>query len=114
MAISNGSRLYVADPKGTGENDIARSVFLDEYFEYKHDIFLANLGDRQGVLQVINIVVQLGQCFLDVNSFCVNSMTLILASSGIASSMKTVASKALMGNPPLMIRIHRKSVSAYE
>ena len=31
--------------------------------------------------------------FLDVNSFWVNCMTLILASSGIASSMDTVASK---------------------
>ena len=37
--------------------------------------------------------------FLEVNSFCVNSITLSRASSGIASSMETVASKVLMGKP---------------
>lgn len=36
-----GGQLYVAGPVAP---DI-RSVFLDEYFEYKHDIFIANIGD---------------------------------------------------------------------
>ncbi|MDO4337283.1 MAG: Ig domain-containing protein [Eubacteriales bacterium] len=40
---SNGPRLYVAGPKGKA----VRSVFLDEYFEYKHDIFIANTGNKE-------------------------------------------------------------------
>lgn len=43
----SGSQLYVVDPKGAGEDDPVRSVFLDEYFEYKHDIFIANVGDEE-------------------------------------------------------------------
>ena len=43
----SGSQLYVVDPKGAGEDDPVRSVFLDEYFEYKHDIFIANVGDKE-------------------------------------------------------------------
>ena len=46
--------------------------------------------------------------FLEVNRLLVNSMTLILASSGIASSMDTVASKVLMGKPPFIIRVYKK------
>lgn len=49
----------------------------------------------------------------DVNSFWVNSMTLILAFSGIASSMDTVASKVLMGKSPFMTgKINGPFVSA--
>ncbi|MBB5264721.1 hypothetical protein HNP82_001849 [Catenibacillus scindens] len=40
---SSGPKLYVTDPKG--DNGV-RSVFLDEYFEYKHDIFIANMGSE--------------------------------------------------------------------
>ena len=36
-----GPKLYVAGPL----DPEIRSVFLDEYFEYKHDILIANLGD---------------------------------------------------------------------
>lgn len=36
-----GGQLYVAGPVSPD----VRSVFLDEYFEYKHDIFIANIGD---------------------------------------------------------------------
>ncbi len=36
-----GGQIYVAGPV----NPDVRSVFLDEYFEYKHDIFIANIGD---------------------------------------------------------------------
>ena len=50
---------------------------------------------------------------MDVNSFWVNSMTLILASSGIASSMDTVASKVLMGKPPLMIGFIEIAIVCY-
>ena len=38
----NGPQLYVAGPL----DPEIRSVFLDEYFEYKHDIFVANVGDE--------------------------------------------------------------------
>lgn len=44
---SSGPKLYVVNPKGDGENDPVRSVFLDEYFESKHDIFIANIGDEE-------------------------------------------------------------------
>ena len=37
-----GPQLYVAGPL----DPEIRSVFLDEYFEYKHDIFVANVGDE--------------------------------------------------------------------
>lgn len=43
----SGPQLYVAGPQGAGEDDPVRSVFLDEYFEYKHDIFIANVGDEE-------------------------------------------------------------------
>ena len=43
----SGPKLYVAGPQGAGEDDPVRSVFLDEYFEYKHDIFIANVGDEE-------------------------------------------------------------------
>jgi len=39
---TQGSKLYVAGPHSPD----VRSVFLDEYFEYKHDIFIANIGDE--------------------------------------------------------------------
>lgn len=39
---TKGSQLYVAGPLSPE----VRSVFLDEYFEYKHDIFIANVGDE--------------------------------------------------------------------
>ena len=39
---ASGSQLYVAGPL---DPDV-RSVFLDEYFEFKHDIFIANVGDE--------------------------------------------------------------------
>lgn len=38
---ASGPKLYVAGPSSPE----VRSVFLDEYFEYKHDIFIANVGD---------------------------------------------------------------------
>ena len=44
---SGGPKLYVTDPKGGDGDDPVRSVFLDEYFEYKHDIFIANIGDQK-------------------------------------------------------------------
>ncbi len=40
-AGSNAKKLYVAGPVAPE----IRSVFLDEYFEYKHDIFIANVSD---------------------------------------------------------------------
>lgn len=39
---AHGPQLYVAGPTAPE----IRSVFLDEYFEYKHDIFIANVGDE--------------------------------------------------------------------
>lgn len=39
---TNGSKLYVAGPLSPD----VRSVFLDEYFEHKHDIFIANIGSE--------------------------------------------------------------------
>ena len=39
---TGGPQLYVAGPLAPE----IRSVFLDEYFEYKHDIFIANVGDE--------------------------------------------------------------------
>lgn len=39
---TSGPQLYVAGPLAPE----IRSVFLDEYFEYKHDIFVANMGDE--------------------------------------------------------------------
>lgn len=44
---ASGPKLYVTDPKGGKDDDPVRSVFLDEYFEYKHDIFIANVGDQE-------------------------------------------------------------------
>lgn len=35
----SGPKLYVNGPS-------TRSIFLDEYFEYKHDILIANIGDK--------------------------------------------------------------------
>ena len=52
--------------------------------------------------------------FLEVKSCYVYSNTLNLASSGIASSMDTVASKVLMEKPPLLVCIVRKSISPYK
>lgn len=43
----SGPQLYVADPKGSTDDAPVRSVFLDEYFEFKHDIFIANTGDEE-------------------------------------------------------------------
>ena len=43
---TSGAKLYVADPKGGDDGATVRSVFLDEYFEFKHDIFIANVGDE--------------------------------------------------------------------
>ena len=39
---ASGPQLYVAGPLAPE----VRSVFLDEYHEYKHDIFIANIGDE--------------------------------------------------------------------
>lgn len=39
---ASGPQLYVAGPLAPD----VRSVFLDEYHEYKHDIFIANIGDE--------------------------------------------------------------------
>ena len=36
------AKIYVSGPTAPE----VRSVFLDEYFEYKHDIFIANMGDQ--------------------------------------------------------------------
>lgn len=47
IKVVSGPKLYVTDPKGGDDDDPARSVFLDEYFEYKHDIFIANVGDQE-------------------------------------------------------------------
>lgn len=59
----SGPQLYVAGPKGTGENDPVRSVFLDEYFEYKHDIFIANIGDEP--LTGLRVELDATNCKLD-------------------------------------------------
>ena len=47
VKVANGPKLYVVDPKGGGEEDPVRSVFLDDYFEKKHDILIANIGDEE-------------------------------------------------------------------
>lgn len=47
VKVASGPKLYVVDPKGGNEDDPVRSVFLDEYFEYKHDILIANIGDEE-------------------------------------------------------------------
>lgn len=47
IKLASGPKLYVTDPKGGDDNDPVRSIFLDEYFEYKHDIFIANIGDEE-------------------------------------------------------------------
>src|SRR5699024_5042615 len=39
---TSGPQLYVAGPLAPD----VRSVFLDEYHENKHDIFIANIGDE--------------------------------------------------------------------
>jgi len=36
----NGSKLFVNGPD-------TREIFLDEYFEYKHDVLIANIGDEE-------------------------------------------------------------------
>lgn len=36
----SGAKLFVNGPS-------TRSIFLDEYFEYKHDILIANIGDKE-------------------------------------------------------------------
>ncbi len=59
----SGPKLYVTDPKGEKDEDPVRSVFLDEYFEYKHDIFIANLGDQE--LTGLRVELDATNCKLD-------------------------------------------------
>lgn len=51
-----GPKLYVSGPE-------THEVFLDEYFEYKHDIMVANLGDQP--LTGIRVELDATNCKLD-------------------------------------------------
>lgn len=51
-----GSALFVNGPT-------TQEVFLDEYFEYKHDILIANLGTEP--LEDLNVSLQATHCRLD-------------------------------------------------
>ena len=56
---SSGPKLFVVEPKG----DSTRSVFLTQYFESKHDILIANVGDEP--LEDIHVVLDAKHCKLD-------------------------------------------------
>lgn len=56
---NQGPQLYVVNPKG-GE---VRSVFLTQYFESKHDILIANVGDEP--LTDIKVELNATNCKLD-------------------------------------------------
>ena len=45
VSKSKGPKLYVNGPVDD-DGKMRRSVFLNEYFEYKHDILIANIGDE--------------------------------------------------------------------
>lgn len=53
---SSGSNLFVCGPT-------TQEVFLDEYFEYKHDILIANLGDEP--LTGLTVKLDATNCKLD-------------------------------------------------
>ena len=42
----SGPKLYVFGRDGT-EYERNREIFLDEYYDYRHDILIANVGDRE-------------------------------------------------------------------
>ncbi len=53
---TSGAELYVCGPE-------TREVFLDEYFEYKHDILIANIGDEE--LTGLRVELDATNCKLD-------------------------------------------------
>ncbi|MCD7760913.1 MAG: putative Ig domain-containing protein, partial [Clostridiales bacterium] len=53
---TSGAQLYVCGPE-------TREVFLDEYFEYKHDILIANIGDEE--LTGLRVELNATNCKLD-------------------------------------------------
>ncbi len=53
---TSGAQLYVCGPD-------TREVFLDEYFEYKHDILIANIGDEE--LTGLRVELDATNCKLD-------------------------------------------------
>ena len=55
----SGPQLFVVEPKG----DNIRSVFLTQYFESKHDILIANVGDEP--LEDIRVELDAKHCKLD-------------------------------------------------
>lgn len=55
----SGPQLFVVEPKG----DNIRSVFLTQYFESKHDILIANVGDAP--LEDIRVELDAKHCKLD-------------------------------------------------
>lgn len=57
---SQGAKLFVVNPKG---DDVTRSVFLTQYFESKHDILIANVGDE--LLTGIKVELDATHCKLD-------------------------------------------------